>query len=105
VTTLTPATSPAPSGYNGVNPPVMPRDDGTYPYDGGPNSTVPAPQANPAPMKEQPQRTVPLEGRSVSLPKATKKWIYPAYGETARRVPAEDRTYYTKTDVKNRNAR
>jgi hypothetical protein len=75
-------------------------DDGTYPYDGGPQQAVPAPRDTP-PTRTEPQRTLPLEGRAVSLPKATKKWSYPAYGETARRtVPASDRPYLTRGDSK-----
>ncbi len=76
------------------------REEGTYPYDGGPQNAVPAPQDTP-PIRTAPQRTVPLEGRAVSLPKAAPKWSYPAYGETARRsVPASDRTYLTRGDGK-----
>ncbi len=76
------------------------REDSTYPYDGGPQNAVPAPQDTP-PIRTAPQRTVPLEGRAVSLPKAAPKWSYPAYGETARRsVPASDRTYLTRGDGK-----
>jgi hypothetical protein len=83
-------------GYVDVNPPRVQPQDGTYPYDGGPASPVPDPKAAPAPPAT-PQRTVPLEGRSVSLPKPASKWAYPAYGETARRTPRDgDRTLLTK---------
>jgi hypothetical protein len=95
-TTLSPANGSVQPGYSDVSPPVMPREDGTYPYNGGPKNPVPNPGADPAPMKDK-QRTVPLEGRSVSLPKSTSKWTFPAYGEAARRTSnVEDRTYYTK---------
>ena len=86
--------------YAAPSSPQMPRDDGTYPYDGGPTTPVPDPKATPAPTAE-PQRTVPLEGRSVSLPRPATKWAYPAYGETARRTSfAEDRTLLTKNEPK-----
>jgi hypothetical protein len=74
--------------------------DGTFPYDGGPTNPVPNLKDTP-PSSTTPPRTVPLEGRSVSLPKATPKWTYPAYGETARRAtPAPDRTYLTRGESK-----
>src|SRR5262249_13135479 len=66
--------------YTDINPPQAPRQDSTYPYDGGPNPKATTPPAG------APQRSVPLEGRSVSLSKSTTKWEYPAYGETARRT-------------------
>ncbi|HEY7422882.1 MAG TPA: hypothetical protein VH682_01355 [Gemmataceae bacterium] len=70
--------------YTNINPPQAPRRDGTYPYDGGPKNAVPNQETTPP--AGAPQRTVPLEGRTVSLPKAAGKWAYPAYGETARRT-------------------
>lgn len=92
-------------------PPVVPNGNGTFPYDGGPQQVVPNPQAAPnppdvsTPPAKAPRRTVPLEGRSVSLPKAAPKWTYPAYGETAKRmVPQEARTYYTKSEAKKTNS-
>lgn len=69
-------------------PPQVP-SDGTYPYDGGPKAPASEPETAPAPKRIQ-QRTVPLEGRSVSLPKSGGKWTYPAYGETARRGSHRD---------------
>jgi hypothetical protein len=77
-------------------PSQAPRGDGTYPYDGGPSSPVPNPKATPVPQSA-PQRSVPLEGRAVSLPKSATKWAYPAYGETPRRTSfAEDQTLLAK---------
>ncbi|MGH7171700.1 MAG: hypothetical protein ACRELF_04740 [Gemmataceae bacterium] len=79
--------------------PRMPRSDGTYPYDGGPRN--PVPNLKETPPSSTTPRSVPLEGRSVSLPKATPKWRYPAYGENARRLaPASERTYLTRGESK-----
>jgi hypothetical protein len=88
---------------DGVTPgtPMMPRDDGTFPYDGGPKNPVPNPQTAPAPTAAPPA-SVPLEGRAVSLPRPAPKWAFPAYGEQAQRTSfAEDRTLLTKGDAKN----
>jgi hypothetical protein len=86
-------------------PPQMPRDDGTYPYNGGPSTPPPDPKTIPVPATA-PQRTVPLEGRSVSLPKPATKWAYPAYGETARRTSfAQDRTLLAKDESKKTGSR
>ncbi len=86
-----------------LNPPQAPRDDGTYPYDGGPK----APNTKEAtPPAGTPRRTVPMEGRTVSLPKPAAKWAYPAYGETARRVPSpKDGTMLTRGEAKKPAAR
>ena len=79
--------------------PQMPNSDGTFPYDGGPNN--PGPNLKETPPSSTTPRSLPLEGRSVSLPKAAPKWSYPAYGETARRIaPASERTYLTRGEVK-----
>lgn len=79
--------------------PRQPRDDGTFPYDGGPSNPVPKPKDTP-PSSTTP-RSAPLEGRAVSLPKAAPKWTYPAYGERARRTtPASQRTYLTRGEQK-----
>lgn len=79
--------------------------DGTFPYDGGPSNPVPKAKDTP-PTSNPPQRSVPLEGRSVSLPKAAPKWSFPAYGETARRTtPDSDRTYLTRGNATRRDAR
>jgi hypothetical protein len=76
-------------------PPAQPGNDGTFPYDGGPSSPAPNPKEA-APSSTTP-RSVPLEGRAVSLPKAAPKWTYPAYGERARRTtPESERTYLTR---------
>jgi hypothetical protein len=51
---------------------------GTYPYDGGPANPVPPAKRENKP----PNATMPLEGRTVSVPApATPKYAYPAYGE------------------------
>jgi hypothetical protein len=84
--------------------PVQPGNDGTFPYDGGPNSPVPNPKEA-APSSTTP-RSVPLEGRAVSLPKAAPKWSYPAYGERARRTtPEPERTYLTRSERKKTESR
>jgi len=86
------------NGYNGYNgySPVMPmapadapgpvpapgpRDDGTYPYDGGPQSPVPMPGADPMPSRERPRPAPSPGGRIVSLPAPKTQFAYPAYGE------------------------
>jgi hypothetical protein len=83
--------SPLP-GAAQPNAPVQPRDGGTFPYDGGPSNPVPNPKDTPS--STTPPRSVPLEGRAVSLPRAAPKWTYPAYGERARRT--SERTYLTR---------
>ena len=90
--------APIPGATN-LAPQQLPSNNGTFPYDGGPQQVVPNPTDTP-PSSTTP-RSVPLEGRSVSLPKATPKWSYPAYGETARRTtPASERTYLTRGNAK-----
>src|SRR5262249_52734937 len=66
--------------------PVAP-SQGTFPYDGGPRVPVPMPKSEPAPTAAPPA-TVPLEGRSVSLPGKPAKLSYPAYGEPPPRSTA-----------------
>lgn len=84
--------------------PQMPKSDGTFPYDGGPSN--PVPNLKETPPSSTTPRSLPLEGRSVSLPKAAPKWSYPAYGETARRIaPASERTYLTRGEVKKASPR
>jgi hypothetical protein len=79
-------------------PPVLQTPDpgATYPYDGGPKVPVPTPKGpEPAPISapKAPKATVPLEGRTVALPKQPTKWAYPAYGEQPRQTSfASDRT-------------
>jgi len=90
-----PVMPPAPAG-NGSYP-AQPDNGGTYPYNGGPGNQVPQQQQLPpdaAPIKGVPLKTVPLEGKLVSLPpkQATKtataapatRFAYPAYGEQSR---------------------
>jgi len=100
-------------GYNGYSP-VMPmppadapgpaprpgpRDDGTYPYDGGPASPVPMPNADPMPSRE-PVRPAPKpEGRIVSLPAPKTQFAYPAYGDKPAPTSfAQDRVAELKSE-------
>ncbi len=88
VTEVVPSGPVGSSFYNA--PPTQPRD-GTYRYDGGPQSPVPLPQTRPDTTPPPAPRMVPMEGRTVSLP-ASGKYLYPAYGEQPRRTSfAEDR--------------
>jgi hypothetical protein len=71
---------------------TLPRQPGTFPYDGGPRLPVPMPRIeNPGdvpPTRLSPTPTVPLDGRPVSLlaPQTTPvKYTYPAYGELPRK--------------------
>lgn len=92
-----------PSG-DGTVPPPMPNSEGTFPYDGGPQQVVPNPKDTPSSLPAP--RSVPMEGRSVSLPRAKPKWTYPAYGEIARRTPAApERTFLTRVESKKSNSR
>jgi hypothetical protein len=80
---LTPGGKGTAESYKQPTGPMKPvPQEGTYPYDGGPSDPVPMPKAEPAPAGSAP-RTVPLEGRPVSLPPAApkKKYDYLAYGE------------------------
>lgn len=102
----TPLNGAAQPRYIDVNPPQAPADAGTYPYDGGPQNLLPKPRETVNPSTDAPRRTVPLEGRSVSLPKSTAKWAYPAYGETARRTSSTpDQTVLTRRESKKTPAR
>jgi hypothetical protein len=65
----------------------VPGEDGTYPYDGGPQNPLPAPRTMPRADPTTAPPALPLEGRAVSLPRTTSKYSYPAYGEKPR-VPA-----------------
>jgi len=87
-----------PNGNQPVMPPVVP-NDGTYPYDGGPNTLVPLPPNGVDPLKA-PAKT-PVTNRLVSLPlqKTTQPstFAFPAYGEDTRASGfAIDRTTPTK---------
>jgi len=101
----TPLNGAAQQPYVDVNPPQAPADAGTYPYDGGPRT--PAPNSKEAtPPTSTPKRTVPLEGRSVSLPKPAGKWAYPAYGEISRRTSStQEQTVLTRGESKKPAAR
>ena len=89
-------TQPAPQVLN-VRPPQSEyspparREDGTYPYDGGPQNPVPMPGAEPAAPKAPPA-TLPPAGRIVSLKEKPTKYSYAAYGEDApSSKPSRDR--------------
>jgi hypothetical protein len=91
------------SGYSATVPQgPMPPADGTYPYDGGPQSPVPMPKVEPAPSSSTPAKpTAPAEGRAVSLPAKSSKYVYLGYGEQPERTPAPvDRTILVKTPPK-----
>ena len=77
--------------------PTMPPASGPYQYDGGPSNPVPMPQGTRPGTNPRP--TVPLEGRSVSLPSTTTtaKYTYPAYGQpSGGSDPLQDRTLVIK---------
>jgi hypothetical protein len=86
-------TRPA-AGPEPVQPP-MPRANGlpgTFPYDGGPDSPVPMPKADPTSAPRDSDKA-PRDGIRVSLPADSKeakaKLAYPAYGDEARRKTAK----------------
>lgn len=104
VTVGSPLPGSAQPRSNSTPPRPLPSDDGTYPYDGGPQQAVPSPTDTPSSAPAP--RSVPRDGRSVSLPRAKPKWSYPAYGEIARRTPAApERTYLTRSESKKPNSR
>lgn len=73
---------PANSPILRLPPPA--RDDGTYPYDGGPVRPMPMPGPDEAAPMQQKRPTVPLDGKLVSLPsQRTSTYTYEAYGETS----------------------
>jgi hypothetical protein len=77
-------------------PPRPPQEDAVgFPYDGGPKSPAPLPADEVKPMKTP--YTVPLEGRSVSLPAAKAKYTYAAYGEEEK-TKKDDRTVAVKKE-------
>jgi hypothetical protein len=91
------ATSPAilRSGSSGIETLPLPTPapgqaaPGTYPYDGGPANPVPPAKRENKP----PNATMPLEGRTVSVPGATTpRYTYPAYGEDRPPSGSPDRT-------------
>jgi hypothetical protein len=103
VTLDSPPAGALPPSAPGLTP-AQPSNDGTFPYDGGPNSLVPNLKETP-PSSTTP-RSAPLEGRAVSLPKAAPKWTYAAYGERARRTNTEpERTYLTRGEQKRTGSR
>lgn len=75
--------SAPPNGYSsGPVMPPAPEGDGTYRYDGGPRINLPYPSTQPAlPSVPQPKKTIPVEGRVVSLTSNSPAPAYPAYGE------------------------
>jgi hypothetical protein len=94
--------SPYANPYMSPSLPAPPApNDRTYPYDGGPRAPVPMPKADdqtPPPPRPMPPSSVPLEGRTVSLPGKT-QFAYPAYGEEPRVTnfasDREPKTYVT----------
>lgn len=82
-----------------VAPPAAPQN-GSYYYDGGPQTPVPLPKSGveTKPVPAPPQKTIPLEGIPVSLPpKSPAKYVYPAYGEKPVQTSfAEDRVIAVK---------
>jgi len=67
---------------------LPPPGNGTYQYDGGPASPVPMPPPEETPTRSYPRKPAVYDEIMVSLPaeqSGTGKWVYPAYGETARR--------------------
>jgi hypothetical protein len=77
-------------------PPRPPEEDAVgFPYDGGPKAPPTSDEAKP--MKTPPVNSVPLEGRSVSLPAAKPKYNYAAYGEDEK-TKKDDRTVASKKE-------
>ncbi len=86
---------PAASGYE-LPPPMLQADEqpriapsqqGTYPYDGGPQRSIPMPPAEEMPVN-YPRLSKPalVEDLVVKMPaKSSGKWNYPAYGEAPSR--------------------
>jgi hypothetical protein len=61
-------------------------DPESYPYDGGPKNPVPNPAAEDGIDLDPRVLTIPDNGRTVSVQSNPKgKWLYPAYGEKAKR--------------------
>jgi hypothetical protein len=56
------------------------------------------PKEEAKPMKTPPVNSVPLEGRSVSLPAAKPKYTFTAYGEEGRTTKKDDRTVASKKE-------
>jgi hypothetical protein len=80
-------------------PPRPPQEDAVgYPYNGGPNAPPPMPKEEAKPMKTPPVNSVPLEGRSVSLPAAKPKYTYAGYGEEEKTTKKDDRTVSSKKE-------
>jgi hypothetical protein len=83
-------------------PPPRPYQEDSFPYDSGP-SKPPTPREEAAPLKSPPVNSVPLEGRSVSLPAAKAKYTYTAYGEEPTRIKTrEDRAVTVKKEQGNK---
>jgi hypothetical protein len=67
--------------------PMPPAEGGTFPYDGGPVNPIPLPKGDQAPIYQPVPKTVPGDGRLVSLPAAqpaktgSSGFAYPAYGQ------------------------
>jgi len=67
--------------------PMPPAEGGTFPYDGGPANPIPLPKGDQAPINQPVPKTVPGDGKLVSLPVAhpaktgSSGFAYPAYGQ------------------------
>ena len=59
--------------------------DGTYPYNGGPDSAIPMPMPT-APTDKMPRGTVPLEGKLVTLPQQSSGGISPVTSPDIQRL-------------------
>jgi hypothetical protein len=88
--------APAPTETLLPAPRPMPKEGGTYQYDGGPANPVPMPPADPAPSRLRPAPVVP-EGRTVSLQAAAPKYQYAAYGEKSGQPVKVDSQLAAKT--------
>jgi hypothetical protein len=88
--------------------PVQPAEGGTFPYDGGPANPIPLPKDGQAPIYQPLPKTLPADGRLVSLPAAQQKTLqertgfaYPAYGDRQQTTTfASDRSGTTAVATK-----
>jgi len=73
-------------------PPPRPAP-GIFQYDGGPANPVPMPQTEPGPIRV-PAKTIPAQGRFVSLPEQSSRYAYLAYGEKPQLQVSEKAVYF-----------
>jgi hypothetical protein len=81
-------------------PSYPPEEQGTFPYNGGPNAPVPLPGTAPIPQKSAP--IDPALGRVVSVPAKLPKYTYSAYGQKPVDTNPADRTVVVKSDATGR---